>query len=373
MNVLLDDGMTFNRVGGIARYTRLLHRSLQRSGVNVAIARKPLFRGPRIYRRLSYIFWVNTVMRRTIMNADYDIVHFTNYLTPFSKTPASKVIVTIHDMVAWKLPWTLPKSYIYYLRHAIKRALLSADAVITVSETIRRELRDIMNYQGKVYVVPNMLAPEFSQELFPKAEPCEMISFREKMGIEPEAKVITYVGALEYRKNILTLLKAYSRLSDYIGDRDQVFLSLIGNPGPGFPKIKEFIQGYRPAMPWKMYSSLSDELLRNMYDISDMIVLPSYYEGFGLPIIEAWARGVPVILSDIPVFREVAGEAGLYFPPQDEYALASAIGYLISSMDIREKMVANGYRKLQNYTMEQVGRQLIQVYKDIADDNDLKG
>ena len=366
MKVLLDDGMTINRVGGISRYTHLLSEALSQKNVDVQFMVKPAFPGPRPVRRLLYLTWLNTAFRNLIDSIGPDVVHFTNYLVPWSKKTTAKYVVTIHDMAVWKVPWSFSRSYVAYLRWAIRMALRKADAIVTVSEAVKEEIQELTGMGRDIYVIPNMLAPVFSTDHFPKPSMEDLINIRRRFGIPCEARVVLYVGALERRKNIATLIKAVIRLREALSHTDNIFLLLAGKPGFGFDEIAGLLANFGSTESWKIVEGVSDEDLRLIYDMSDIFVLPSFYEGFGLPILEAWARGLPVVLSDIPVFREVAGDAARYFIPDDYETLADLLGELLGDTVDLSSLRRKGALRLQRFTLDQVGQKLIDLYRAIA-------
>ncbi|MBT9258245.1 MAG: glycosyltransferase family 4 protein [Clostridiales bacterium] len=330
MKVVIEDGLTLKRKGGIGRYSRFLIDGLQQMGLTPVVPSKPSLAQGRSLNRAMYLVWLNTFFPLR-WSTQGEVVHFTNYVVPCWKPAKIPWVVTIHDLAVWKIPDTFPSIYVKYLRTAIRKALEKGDFFIVVSKAVGRELLDtfpFFNEENLVHI-PNAVHPIFLENW---RTPAERLSIRQGLGLPTDSLVLLYVGTLEARKGLPTLFRGVSLARER---GLPVYLILAGNLGYGF-------QLPSPTSWWKHIPGPSDATLRDLYDAADGVVLPSRYEGFGLPIIEAMARGTAVLLSDIPVFREVAGELGIYFTSEDPEALAESIEKLAT----RSKNEAEGVSAL---------------------------
>jgi glycosyltransferase involved in cell wall biosynthesis len=260
--------------------------------------------------RLLRPLWAHTPLPPVeILTGCVDVFHGTNFVLP----PAARAggVVTIHDLAFLRYPETVTGDVAHY-RTLVPRALRRAAAVVTVSEAVAEEVR--AEYPGicpPVVVAPNGVEPAWA-----RAEPASDEDLR-RLGL-PE-RFLLFVGNLEPRKNLGVLLRAHSaaRRADSAVPR----LVLVGPSGwgdrwqGGAPNPDDVVQaGY-----------LGADDLRRVVARADGVCMPSRYEGFGLPVLEALAVGRPVLASDIPAHREVAQGHATLLPPDDVEAWAGAL------------------------------------------------
>ena len=211
-------------------------------------------------------------------------------------------IVCIHDISFIRNPSWFSTSFYLYYKTIIPLLIKSSKHLITVSEFSRSEIMDYYKIQGdKISVIPGGIASTFlpSDQLAPAS-----ISLQQR-------PFFLFVGSLDPRKNLLTLLKAFVQ-----SGITNTALIVVGASNRSFSTtILKAIEEYRNHTGIYFYNETTDEQLASLYKNAKALILPSYYEGFGLPIIEALSVGCPVIVSDIRVFREVAEDNALYFDP----------------------------------------------------------
>ncbi len=327
MRILIEDGLALERRGGIGRYTRFLLENLPRVGIEPILPFRSSWRGGRILRRLQHLLWLNISLSSESKKRNVSLVHFTNFVTPLRKAGRLPWIVTIHDLAVWRVPEAFPRGYTAYLRTAIEWSARHADKVVTVSQAVKWEITETLGLpERKIAVIPNAVDPIFLYT--PKLYPEKRQSLRYRLGFPQESYLLLYVGALERRKNLSVLFQA---LESLWRKGLPVALLLVGKVGHGF--------AYPPPSPfWRHLGSPNDEELVRLYDLADALVLPSLYEGFGFPVVEALARGLLPILSDTPVFREVAGPFGVYFPSEDAQALEERILEAMNTKNTREPL-----------------------------------
>lgn len=314
LRILIEDGFALERQGGIGRYTRFLLENLPLVGITPLLPSRPSWRGGRILRRLRYLLWSNAALPSEAKKRNVSLVHFTNFVAPWRKAGDLPWVVTLHDLAVWRVPEAFPRGYVAYLRAAIGWSARHAGKVVTVSQAVKREIIEILGLpEEKIAVIPNAVDPLFLS--VPKLSPEERQSLRYRLGFPQESYLLLYVGALERRKNLPVLFRA---LESLWRRGVPVALLLVGKISHGFVPPA-------PSPFWRHLGSPNDEELVRLYDLADALVLPSLYEGFGFPVVEALARGLLPILSDTPVFREVAGPFGVYFPPEDTQALEERI------------------------------------------------
>jgi glycosyltransferase involved in cell wall biosynthesis len=174
---------------------------------------------------------------------------------------------------------------------------------------------------------------------------------------------ILFVGTLEARKNLVTLIKGFTTLreSDRIGQR----LVLAGQQGYGWQEISKAIQSssFRHEIEVLGYKT-RPEILR-LYRSADLLVFPSLYEGFGLPLLEAMACGTPVACSRAASLPEVAGDAAEYFDPASSEDLARAIERVLVSPEHQESLRRKGQERLKQFSWEECARRHCQVFREV--------
>jgi len=351
MRVLIEDGFSLERPGGIGRYTRFLLENLPRVGVEPIQPRRPAWRGGRLFRRARYLFWLNGSFYRQTKEKGAVLAHFTNFVAPWRREESLPLVVTVHDLAVWRVPEAFPRGYATYLRQAVKWSVRVASRVVTVSQAVKEEVIEVLRLpEEKVVVIPNAVDPFFLEAPPPSSE--ERLAWRRRLGFSGDAYLLLYVGALEFRKGLSFLFRALESLWK---EGVPVGLVLAGRVGHGF--------SFPPPSPfWCYVPSPSDEELVRLYDLADALILPSRYEGFGLPVVEALARGRTPILSDLPVFREVAGSSALYFPFGDEEALRASI---LRAME-GENRLEGHRRQLHRFLPENVLRAYKTLYEEVV-------
>jgi glycosyltransferase involved in cell wall biosynthesis len=175
---------------------------------------------------------------------------------------------------------------------------------------------------------------------------------------------ILYVGLLEPRKNLPLLLKAYARL---VNQSDVPTLVLVGRPGWGYQEILQQIAklnleekihftGYVPAQDLPM-----------VYNLAQVFVYPSIYEGFGFPPLEAMACGTPVITTAISSMLDHVSGAGILVPPEDEEALSQAMRSILNDTALREQLSIKGLQRAADFTWRHTAQETLKVYQYVAE------
>ncbi len=275
-----------------------------------------------------------------------------SYSPDFTTPPGTREHLTIHDL-AWLHPEAeTPLSLSAYLKPVVERAVKRATTIFTVSETVRDELLQKFDLDSeRVIVASNAGASHFfGAEPLPEQH---LVTF----GIRPPFSL--YVGTIEPRKNLPLLFEAMARLPD------SVMLVLAGKNG--WEAQQQLAPVERLGLERRVVrlGYVPEQQLPGLYAAAAAVVYPSRYEGFGLPIVEGLAAGVPVVASDLPVFREVGGEEVLLFDPADPASIASALERAIaedSSQAAREKRKAQARKFNWNASARVVSRRLQEVY-----------
>lgn len=346
MRILIDEGLSaLTKLTGIGHYSRELAKHLKGRVEKVELTNYFYLKVlPRVFRRYSYLCLSN-------LNAlkGFDVIHFTNYyVPPFKLKP--RYIVTLHDFTPFVLPEALPKSYLLYIINAMRVAITKADGIIVFSEYAKVELQQYLNFHdlSRVHVCYNGVRDTFLKK---RKAPIDQLQM---LGLTP-FKYLLFVGTLEKRKNITWALKIFKTLN-----LKDIKFALIGKPGPGFEEIKCQLD-HKSVI---YFGYLEDEKLVAAYDYAIAFVFPSLYEGFGIPLVEAMARNVPIIAANIPTNLELNSRHNnqfFIFELGDADNFVYNVLTLVSNFDdIRSTL---DYGDLSMYDWRNVATQHLKVYK----------
>jgi glycosyltransferase involved in cell wall biosynthesis len=179
---------------------------------------------------------------------------------------------------------------------------------------------------------------------------------------------LLHVGALAYRKNIPTLLRAVAHLRES-GKLNSRQLVLAGSESPGISGAQEIYQTIQEldlTHTVVLAGHVPDDYLAGLYAEAEILVMPSLYEGFGLPVLEAMASGTPVVSSNTSSLPEVGGSAALYFPPEDHDALSQNLEAVLTNGSLAADMRSKGLKRAAEFSWERTATETIQVYRDVV-------
>jgi glycosyltransferase involved in cell wall biosynthesis len=268
---------------------------------------------------------------------------------PRRRTGAPPAAIFVHDLAFRLRPAEVPWQQRAYLGTVLGPALRQAAAVLVPSATTRRDLLDaypIAGLENRVNVVPEGLTAPAEAGALP-------------VGIEPG--FILAIGTVEPRKNYPRLLAAYRRLH---GRRSGVpQLVIAGRPGWAYGDTLKRIK----AEPGVRYLGHVDEpTLEALYESASVLALPSLYEGFGLPLLEAMAHGIPAVIGKSGALPELANGAAIEVDPEDVDAIAGALEKVLADADLRQKLAETGRRRAAAFTWEQAAASTVEVLRRIA-------
>ncbi|MBM2820659.1 MAG: group 1 glycosyl transferase [Candidatus Berkelbacteria bacterium] len=309
-----------------------------------------------------------TKMVKIIEKEKCDLVHFLNFNYPVCYK--GKFIVTIHDLTLLFYPDAAKKTNFIKqsaFRYVFKKACKNSSRIIAVSENTKKDIIKTFNIpEAKIKVIyeaaddKKLLSDEKSLE-----------NIKHKYHID-EKKIILYVGQFRQHKNIQGLLNAYEILKKKMSVR----LVLIG-------KVTENIKKYIDSKPEIrdtltlgntsdiaeesviMPGFVSDEELAAWYKLADVFVFPSFYEGFGLPGLEAMQAGLPVVASKVTSLPEIYNNAALYFDPLKPDDIADKIEIVLNNKNKKEELIKNGYENIKKYSWGKCAQETLDLYKQI--------
>lgn len=276
------------------------------------------------------------------LRARVDLLHTLAFPTPVLWRGRSAM--TVHDATPWLHPDAVSTGMRVYYGPLFPQALSRAAAVFTVSEAAREDLvRATKIARTRVHVTPNGVAPEFFDAVAPA---------------RPRAPYLLAVGTVEPRKNLPALFDAFRALRREGRDLELV---LVGRQGWG-----SLVQPPDLAPHLRLPGVVSDAELAALYAGAAAYVLPSLYEGFGLPLAEAMAAGAPCVASDLPALREVGGDAVRYADPSDAASFAVAIAAALDARDETARLVTAARERARRFRWEVTAEETLKVYRELA-------
>jgi glycosyltransferase involved in cell wall biosynthesis len=173
-------------------------------------------------------------------------------------------------------------------------------------------------------------------------------------------KYVLFVGTLQPRKNIVRLTEAFSKLEE-----KDLNLVVVGKKGWQYEEILDAPKKYNVEKKVLFLDSVSDSDLFSLYKNAQCFVLPSLYEGFGLPILEAMQYGCPVITSNVSSLPEAGGDAALYFDPLNIEDMAQKIKMVLTDTNLREEMIKKGYNQIKKFSWEKTAKETLEVLESL--------
>lgn len=252
-------------------------------------------------------------------------------------------VITIHDVIFKYSPKSYSLLSRIYLNWATKFAVKHAAEIITPSEATKQDLIHFYKADSrKIHVVP--LGYKMETKTPSHAEQQKFL----RRSLLTGKEYFLYMGRIEHKKNTDTLIKAFQ---EFAGGNQSVKLVLAGFTGHGGKQIlKKIPVGLKNRILHMGYVSESEKII--LLQNALCFIFPSRFEGFGLPLLEAMNMGIPLIASDIPSSREVAGECALFFEKDDAGALAGLMERMTGDLDSREKMIEKGKKQAKHFSWE---------------------
>ena len=300
-------------------------------------------------------FYVRQLMSFYIKKKIYDLYFEPNFI-PLDEIKAKKVVVTIHDFSFYIYPQWHPKDRILFFSKYFWRNIKRADVIITVSNFINQQARQILNFGTKNIIT---IYNGYDEENFKVLNEEILINYKNKKRL-PD-RFILFIGSVEPRKNLKNLLIAYSILPKEI--TQEVKLLIAGFHGWKNEEIMSLLLKLKDKVLYLGY--ISDEELSILYNLAVAFIYPSFYEGFGLPNIEAMACGCPVITSDIPVMREICGDAAYFVNPYEIESIKDGIMKVIENKNLRNELIQKGFQRIKNFSWKKSALEHFRIFESL--------
>lgn len=309
----------------------------------------------RINEKLFSPFWTNFILPKYLQQYKIDIYFSVNKILPYKKFRNVKYISVIHD-VFYKMDDSFhPYLYRKYLDTFLKISIGKSDLIVTVSNNSKKDIVALFDYpESKIRVVHESADKDF--------RPIEL-SELEKQNIRKQyrlsEKFILYVGVIENRKNILGILT----IADLIyRNNKELRILLIGRSGYGSKNILDEIRKRENVI---YLDFVEEATLRKLYSMSRAFLFLSFYEGFGLPPLEAMQSGVPVVASDSSSLPEVVGSGGILHSPRDYQLVYDDIMKLVEDDEYYHFWRQKGLERAKHFSLRNTSTSIVEIFNSI--------
>ena len=362
------DQLWFKAPGGIGTYVRELVQALEREDPSLELElfrstwdRAPAGIWPRdrapveLPRRIATLYPSWDLFGRPALPdelASCDVVHATNHAAIAPAGRGQKLVVTVHDLAFERFPSAFPRNWRWLFRAGVRAAVRRADAILTPSRSTAEDLLSRSRVDpSKLHVVPLAASLEVG------ADDPEAVLDR----LRVRRPYVLFVGTLEPRKNVVRLVRAYRRLASGGSPHSLVLAGPLGWGSE--PLLRELkLSGSGEVV---MTGALTPEELDAMYRGADAFCYPSLYEGFGLPVIEAMARGVPTVASSTSSIPEVAGDAALLVDPLNVRDISDALQRVLGSPELAGDLSRRGRAQSERFSWDESARGTLRVYEHV--------
>ncbi len=367
MRIGIDARLIYYRQAGIGQYTQSLIEGLAHEappdGRFVILQHRHdthnLTPDPRFRRRSTWTPCHHPLEQLTlpleIWPLKLDLLHSPDYIPPFRRNCRS--VITVHDLAFLHFPELLTTDSARYYSQ-IDRAVREAEGIIAVSHATQRDLMNLLGVPAHRVTVVHEAANPIFRVIEDEADALRDV--RARYGL-PE-RFILFLGTIEPRKNLPTLIQAYRLLCMAEGPHGPS-LVVAGARGWLFDSVFILVEQlglsdrvlFTGGIPWADVPAF--------YNLAEVFVFPSLYEGFGLPPLEAMACGTPVVAANVSSIPEVVGDAGLLVDPNDAEGLAEALGRVLNDATLRQDLRRRGLARAAGFSWDRAARETLAVYR----------
>lgn len=378
IHTLLIDRTPHQRMNGVARYMLGLtsHPDPHAMGIDLRILNWGRELTPERWRQQfapsvqphHLATWLNRQLLRPLRQAcsRADVIHYPFHYLPSDWTSgAGAKIITVHGASAFSQALWEPERG-NGIKRGLHRGIDRLAKIITVSEWSKKEIVEYFGLPSeKVVVIPNGVELERFRPLQTPADKQLLDNWLNRV-LNIKAPYLLHVGPSEPRKNVLTLVRAFAELKQRC--RIPHMLVLAGAHGRHATAVAQEIERQGIANAVVKTGSVDDAALVNLYNGADLLIFPSLYEGFGIPVLEAMACGTPVVTANVTALPEIVGDAALLVDdPTDSAALAHLCEKVLGDAGLQARLRESGLAHVQSYSWVRSAAMHLTLYKEIAE------
>ncbi|MFA7319788.1 MAG: glycosyltransferase family 1 protein [Parcubacteria group bacterium] len=322
----------------------------------------PKFPNYKVIKKAWPIFWTQLRLSSAIWREKPDVLWMPMHNIPYFRSGKLKTVVTIHDLAFKYFPECFTRKELWKLNFLAGLAIGRCDKIITISESSKKDILKFYPHIKEEKIV--VIYHGFDQGMFA----CERNLPAEtalKKDLNISGKYILYLGAIQPRKNLAVLISAFEKIKSDRGTAD-LKLVLAGEKAwlweDVFKQIEKSPYKKDIITPGRIKFEDIGHLMRG----TEIFCFPSLYEGFGIPVLEAYAAGVPVVCADNSSLPEVAGNAALYFSGEDESQLADKLKNILADENLKNDLIAKGKEQIKKFSWEKCAHETLECLKSVA-------
>lgn len=370
MNIAIITFLTTSKKAGIGVYTANLIKCLQKldkankyyiftfpgnrhmfeiTSPNFEEIVIDLKEGKRNFFRVKYLLWQNFSFKSWVKKYNINLAHIPSTWFP---PPGIRNIMTIHDIAEFKT-MRYNKLLTVVKRMMVKRSIKYCNAIVTVSEFTKSELEKL----GAAKVVNTyngFINPYESFNYNPDAA-------LQKYGLMGK-KYLLFIGTIQKHKNLISTIKAFKKFLNYHSDYK---LAIIGKKDNDYPAVFSYITENNLHNNIRMLEYVSDADKLNLLKSAALLTFVSSYEGFGFPLLEAQAAGIPVIISNNSALPEIGGNPEITVAPDNLDGISELMKKIIEDENFKKSIIEKGQTNFPKYTWEKTAMKTLEVYQDV--------
>lgn len=305
----------------------------------------------------SPLYWTQTRFTLEMILKQPDVLWMPMQALPFVRAKKTKTVVTIHDLAFRFFPEHYPAGHVRKLNFFTRNAVNNADRIIAISNSTKK---DILKLYPKVKEENiKVIYHGYDKKLFNNSRSPEKIKAARKKYQIPDTRYIIYVGAIQPRKNISVLLEAFKSLKKDSCYQD-LNLVIAGSHGWLYEKTVMEMKNTNGVYATGQFETTD---LPALLQGAEAFVFPSLYEGFGIPLIEAMACGIPVLAADSSSLTEIAANSGLLFDPYSSENLANLLIKILEDAKLRVTMIERGMARANEFSWEKSARETLEWFR----------
>ncbi len=304
-------------------------------------------------------FWSAVNIPNILSGKDIDLYHVPQNGVGLPQEKKCPFIITLHDVIPIKMPDTVSDKYLHIFNHELPKVLPLCDGIITVSEFSKKDISKAFNFPENKIHVTYLGAEEIYKPL--DRDFCKKI-ISKYYGLSDD--FILYVGGFSPRKNIFGLIYAFSKLLSK--SSRNLKLVIAGKKGESFEKYREFTEKLQIVNSVIFPGFIPLEHMPYLYNCAKLFVYLSFYEGFGLPPIEAMACGVPVIASNVTSLPEILKDSALFVDPYSQNDICEALHNCLYDTLLRENLIIKGLILSNELKWSYTAKRTLEVYNHVV-------
>ncbi|MDB9932395.1 MAG: glycosyltransferase family 1 protein [Flavobacteriales bacterium] len=308
-----------------------------------------------LYKKMKS-YWRSVKLERELIKNGVEVYHGLSHEIPRkNKLSKIKYVVTIHDLIFLRFPENYNRIDRKIYKKKVEYACKTADKIIAISEQTKRDLMEFLNVpENKIEVIYQSCATSFHH----------ISDYRYRDLIKNKYNLpenyILYVGTIEKRKNLATLIEAIGK------SNTKLPLVAVGKQTDYTKEVMAMVDKYNLGNQVALLQNVSFLDLPSIYQSANLFVYPSFFEGFGIPVLEALYSKTPVIAAIGSCLEEAGGPNSIYIDPKNSDELASAIDRVIENPELQLEMKEKGFEYAQNFTSENQAKEVLEIYEGLV-------